>query len=587
MKFLNRFKSIFLGLRQSVRRFPITIGISAILTISLIYFNENYSDMSTLIKDNLVRFNMILGMGILLSLSIDLLKENFFKEDKVKGILSHLIGIGILVFYYIFLLKDFDFVPMTRYVASMIFLLLVFFYIPVVGSKDKNYEYRVIEVFGNFFETAIYSMVLLFGIFIIFFTINGLFDVNIDDKYFLYVFLVIFFIFAVSFFLSKLPKEGDRLDNKQFSGSMRVLLTYIVIPLITIYTIILYVYFAKILITWQWPKGLVSHLVVWYTALSIGVIFLVTPLIESDKISRYFKELFPKFVLAILLMMFVSIGQRINQYGITENRYYILVLGLWISLIMIYFSIKKPLKNIIIPISLSLVVLNSVVGPLSSYSVSKYSQNKRLNYILDSNSMISEGNIVKNPDLASEYQREVSNILNYFDRYHDLDDVNVLNDDFKTSDMLDVFGFKYEPNIWGVPSNERYFYYGSQIMDYPIDLAGYQHYIQISPWNDNSFEIGDLTLTTNRDSYILIIEGNGEKLIEIDTRDIALEIVDGFDEDSELERYQIDLDKMSYVLEENGTRIKFIFTNISGAEVDNNLEFKSLEYIILIGEVNN
>ncbi|NLY44386.1 MAG: DUF4153 domain-containing protein [Tissierella sp.] len=323
MKFVNRLKSIFLSLRQSYKRFPITIGISTLLTISLIYFNENRFDMSPLTQENLIRFNMILGMGILLSLCIDLLKENFFKENKGKTILSYLIGIVIVVFYYMFLLKEFEFVQMTRYLGTMIFLLLVFFYIPVIGNKDKNYEYRVIEIFGNFFETAIYSLVLLFGIFAIFFTIDSLFDVTISYEYYLYVFFIIFFIFAVSFFLSKLPEDGDTLDKKQFSGSMRILLTYIVIPLITIYTIILYVYFAKILITWEWPKGIVSHLVIWYTAVSIGVIFLITPLIETDKICRYFKVLFPKLVLPILLMMFVSIGQRINQYGITENRYYI------------------------------------------------------------------------------------------------------------------------------------------------------------------------------------------------------------------------------------------------------------------------
>jgi hypothetical protein len=216
---------------------------------------------------------------------------------------------------------------------------------------------------------------------------------------------------------------------------MRILLTYIVIPLITIYTIILYAYFAKILITWEWPKGLVSHLVIWYTALSIGVIFLITPLIETDKISRYFKGLFPKLVLPILLMMFLSIGQRIFQYGITENRYYILVLGIWITLIMIYFSVKKQLKNIIIPISLSILVLNSVIGPFSSYSISKYSQNRRLNAILNRNLMISGDTIIRNKNVSKDDKREINNIIHYFINNHSLDDVKVLSDNFKIADM--------------------------------------------------------------------------------------------------------------------------------------------------------
>lgn len=584
MKFLNKFKLIFLSLRQSFKRFPTTIGISSLLTISLIYFNENRSDMTTLTQENLMRFNMILGMGILLFLCIDLLKENFFNESKNKTLLSYFIGVGILVLYYMFLLKEFEFVQMSRYVGSMIFLLLVFFYIPVIGNKDKNYEYRVLEIFGNFFETAIYSLVLLFGLFAIFFTVDSLFDVDINYKYYLYTFFVIFFMFAVSFFLSKLPEDGNTLDSKQFSGSMRILLTYIVIPLITIYTIILYVYFAKILITWEWPKGLVSNLVVWYTAVSIGVIFLISPIIETDKISRYFKVLFPKLVLPILLMMFLSIGQRISQYGITENRYYILVLGLWITLIMLYFSIKKPLRNILIPISLSLVVLNSVVGPLSSYSISKYSQNKRLNHILSVNSMISGDSIVKNPDLSSEDQREISNILNYFDNYHDLDDVKILANDFETNDMEGTFGFKYNPNIWGYPADERYFYYGAELIDNPIDITGYEQYIHVGSWNNDTIEISDISLTKNRESFILLIERNNETIIEIDLRDIGLEVIEDFETDLENEKYQRHPDEMTYIIEENGSKVKFIFTNISGQEIDGNIELKNIEYIILIGE---
>lgn len=587
MKFLRRFKSIFQGIKLSLRRFPITIGISTLLTISLIYFNENRFSMEFQIQEKLIRLNMILGMAILMSLCIHLLRENFFKDHKRKTLLSYLVGTGVLVFYYLFLLKEFDFLSMTRYIGSMIFLLLAFFYIPVIGNKDQNYEYRVLEIFGNFFETVIYSFVLLFGTFAILFTVDNLFDANINSKYYFYIFLIIFFIFAVSFFLSKLPHDGDDFDGRQYSGSMRILLTYIVIPLISIYTIILYVYFAKILITWEWPKGLVSHLVIWYTALSIGVIFLITPLIETDKISRSFKSLFPKLVLPILLMMFVSIGQRISQYGITENRYYILVLGLWITLIMIYFSIKKSLKNIMIPITLSILVLNSVIGPLSSYSISKYSQNRRFNDILNKNAMISGGNIVKNPDISLEDQREINNILYYFNNYHSLEDVKVLEDDFKTEDMEAVFGFKYEPNIWGVPSNEKYFYYGLEIHDAPIDIEGYQYYIQIAPWNDKDIEFGDLTIAKRRDDFILSIDRNQEVILTIDTRDIALDIVNNLEGDIDENKNQRSPEEMSYEIQENDIKIKMIFTNLSGAVIDGSVEIKNNEYILLIDDLNN
>lgn len=586
MRFLNRFKSIFLGIKISLRRFPITIGISTLLTISLIYFNENHHNISTTSQDNLIRFNMVLGMAILLSLCLDLLKENLFKEKKVQTILSYLLGVAVLVLYYIFLLKDFDFVSMTRYVGIMVFLIIAYFYLPVIGNKDKNYEYRVVDIFGNFFETLIYSVVLLFGIFAIFFTIDNLFDIDIKGKYYFYVFLVTFLVFAVSFFLSKQPKDGVSFDEKKYSQSMRILLTYIVIPLISIYTIILYVYFAKILITWEWPKGLVSHLVIWYTAVSIGVIFLISPLIEIDRISRYFKILFPKVVLPILLMMFLSIGQRIYQYGITENRYYILVLGIWISLIMLYFSIKKPLKNIIIPISLSVIVLNSVLGPLSSYSISKYSQNRRLNDILNRNSMLLGGSIVSNPDVSDDDKREISNIINYFDMSHSLDDIKILNDDFETIDMSDVFGFSYQPRIYIIESDRIYFYYITDLTSQAIEIEAYQHFLQQYSWQEEDIIIGDFRIARSMGSNILSLSKDNEVVMTIDTEEAAMERIREFEPVFDNRENQRSPNEMTYEIEGNDVRVKLIFTNISGNKEDSNIEIDSIEYILLINDLN-
>ena len=83
-------------------------------------------------------------------------------------------------------------------------------------------------------------------------------------------------------------------------------------PIITVYTAILYVYFVKILITLQWPVGMVAHLVIWYSIISTGVIFLISPLIEGNKWVKNFIFWFTKLVIPIMIMMFVSLGIRIN-----------------------------------------------------------------------------------------------------------------------------------------------------------------------------------------------------------------------------------------------------------------------------------
>ena len=79
-------------------------------------------------------------------------------------------------------------------------------------------------------------------------------------------------------FLAGIPTKNEKLSLEDYSRLLKVLVLYIVMPLITVYTIILYIYFGKIIITRVWPEGLVSHLVLWYSVISAAVLFFITPL---------------------------------------------------------------------------------------------------------------------------------------------------------------------------------------------------------------------------------------------------------------------------------------------------------------------
>lgn len=58
--------------------------------------------------------------------------------------------------------------------------------------------------------------------------------------------------------------------------------------------------------------------------------------------------------------------------------------------------------NILIPFTLSIVALISVFGSFSSYSISKISQNNRLEKILLKDNMIKNGKIQSSPDISKE-----------------------------------------------------------------------------------------------------------------------------------------------------------------------------------------
>lgn len=582
MKLGERIKSTLLSTKKSVRRFPITIAVSVVLTILLIYLREVSPDISIDLREKLGRIAMVIGLGIPLTASIGLLSERFLKDKRSISLIGYIVGAVFLVLYYNFLLKDFSIVSGTRYLGTMLIFILVFFY-ALKLKHDINYESYVISVFSSGFITALYSAVLYLGLSAIIFTIDNLFEANIDSRIYYNMFIIVVFIFGISLFLSKIPERDEDFIGYNYARTLKILLIYIVIPLITVYTIILYAYFVKILITWEWPKGLVSHLVLWYSVLSVGVIFLITPVLEENKVAKLFKIWFPKFVLPILVMMFMSIWQRIDQYGFTENRYYVVILGLWVLGIMLYFSFKKPLKNIIIPFSLSLVILIAIYGPLSSYSIAMASQNNRLNSLLEDNGMLSNGTITSNPNVDKDIQREVSNVINYFVINHSLKDIKVLPDDFEFRDTKDLLGFEFTPydNYNG---NENYFNYFSNTFQQPINIEGYDYYMNVSSWNAQEIIIDNLTVKYDNKDNNLTIDENEINLLTQDINTFVEEIHSNLKDKPNNTKEINNIEEMTFDIENENIRAKILFSNVNGRINDSNdvLNLESVEFLLLI-----
>ena len=579
MKITDKFKNIYNSIKKSFRRFPVTIAVSIALVIISIIINEKRFSLVSSTGNIFERIRMIIALGIPLSLCIQLIYEQKPNLKNYHKILGYILGAGFLILYYKFLLKDFNMVNTVRYIVVSIFLYLAFSYIPWIKRKE-DYEYYIIKVFSSFFLTAIYSFVLLMGLFAIFFTIDQLFNANIPGKIYYYTFLIVAGVFAVSYFLARIPEIDEDFEEYKYSKGLKVLLLYIVIPLISIYTLILYIYFGKILITRDWPQGIVSNLVLWYSTVSVGVIFFISPILGENKLANRFKFWFPKFNIPILIMMFISMGIRINEYGITENRYFALVLGLWVFGIMLYFIFSKKLKNIIIPIVLSIIVINSGFGPLSSFSVSKRSQNHRLKTILVNNSMLVDNKIVATKDINEEDREEISGVLAYFNRNHSLEDVKYLPKDFKPQDMEDVFGFSYgEANING----DNYFNLNAENEAGVIDVSGYDYFIENYRIYKNNIMVHDMLATYDMENMIFKLSKDENTIYEADMKAYGEKVVEKSEENLNEHKNVINTEDAIIVDENENLKIKYIVNSISGRKgFEGNLNVNSMEFSILI-----
>lgn len=587
MKITPAIKHLMTVLSVSLKRFPLTILFSTAVAVMLIIITELQPSIDTNLTETLYRITMILALGIPLSLCLKL-----FWERKDNGKLSALIGLYsvgflMLLFYYFFLLNTPDMVSITRYIGVSLALYLSFLFIPYLPKREQ-FEMYVIKLGTGFCITVIYSAVLYLGLAAILFTIDQLLGIQVAGKAYYYVWLFVACLFAPAYFLADIPLQNEQLEQKDYLKLLRVLLLYIVMPLLTAYTAILYIYFIKIIVVSQWPVGLVSHLVLWYGVIVTIVLFLITPIKDESKWAKGFSVWMPRVILPILVMMFISMGIRINAYGVTENRYYVIILGLWICGIMLYYTLTKKRKNIIITVTLAVIALLAVFGPLSSYSVSTRSQNNRLEAILIKNDMLQEGKIQAAAGGIAEIDRnEISSILGYFDDSHTLADVECLPDGFKIDDMDKVFGFSYVPYTHPDDhSAERFFYFTSEKMEGAVDIQGYDYLFGSTLLHERSAESTGSTIEADYDyqSSIVRVYRQGTLLYKKDLNPFVRELYNKHQPTAE--QKTIPAEEMTLVEENEQVKVKFIFMYIMGNEDvttgDVNLEMPEFYLLVKI-----
>lgn len=561
MNIIKFIKGVGVKLSSSLKRFPLALLYAAFTVGLLIYMNHlNYGIDS---REIYARIAMVLAIGVPMSLSIYVFFESKPDIKKSFRILAH-IGVGILlVAFYFLLLKNLEYVSVTRYVAYTIALYLIFSFIPYIRRKE-NYELYVIRLFSRFVVTYVYSIVLYAGLSAILATINLLFNAGIPGRVFADIALIVAGIFAPAFFLADVPKRGEEISVTDYPGVIRVLLQFIVLPLLTVYTIILYIYFGKIIIIRELPQGIIGNLVLWYSIVSTIVLFFIYPVRKSNQWIKTFIMIFPKTIIPLLGMMFVAMGIRINAYGITENRYFVLIVGIWITGIMIYYSIKKDIRNIVLTITLSLIAILSVSGPWSAYSISKWSQNGRFEEVLNKYDMIGENDELKSPptdkDFSEGDQGKISSIIAYFDNYHNLEDVKYLPEDFEIEDMKDLFGFDMKYDYVRNTGGLEYFGYNLDTFNSLVEIKDYDYFKEVDtyPGYNRKEEIGDYTIDFNIIDKEIVIK---EKDNTIYSKDIE-EIVEKIHKNNN--QRDPSTEEMTFVDENENVKIKIIFRHING-----------------------
>lgn len=403
------------------RRFPVAILFSVADAILLSYLSHH--DLRPATTGRIYwKLAESCYLGMLLHISVPLFCEQN-RLGTAKTILANGIGLAVVAIYY-FSLPDViytvSYIRLTLFALGLHFLIA---FVPYLQGGDINgfWQYNK-TLFLRVLAAFLYAGVLYAGLSIALLSLQYLFKLDIDGKLYLDLWLFLGTVFNTWFFLAGFPKDFEALESmSDYPKGLKFFTQYVLLPIITLYLLILYAYLIKILVSMQWPVGWVSYLVLDFSVAGILSLLLIHPIgnLGGNKWIPLYSKYFHIAILPLVGLLFFAIARRVMDYGITELRYFVMLLAAWLFLISLYFIFART-KNIkLIPVSLCLLAFGSSFGPWGAFSVSVRCQKNHLTDLLTKNHLLVNGKWVKALSRPSGKDlKEISSIVEYLVEYH-------------------------------------------------------------------------------------------------------------------------------------------------------------------------
>jgi Domain of unknown function (DUF4153) len=519
MKFPS-IKKIVSSLESVLVRFPFAIAASIFGTAVAYLLVDLPYDGNRLTQYTLTRLVWVSLLALPFFLSSTLFAEsNRFSKPKtlVVSCAVLLLLMGIYFSFNSALLTS----DSIRFVLLFISFHLLVSFAGFLSNSSIHAFWEFNKVlFLRILTALLYSTVIYIGLCIAILTVDQLFTLDLNHKVYGKLFCIIYGLFNTTFFLAGVPSTWNEVDPlESYPKGLKVFTQFVLIPLSIIYLLILLAYEAKIVLQWSLPDGWVGWLIAGYAVFGIFSFLLIFPIRtqEENRWIHIFSKWFYLLLIPLIALLFVAIWTRIHAYGITENRYFLVSLGVWLTGITLYFSLQKT--NIrIIPISLFLFCLIATWGPQSAPTMSMHSQLSRIISFYESKNSYHDGKLKKLPD-SVKTPEEIYNLPYYLlGRYNagafqNTFDINIdslfENEIKKKNQYRNAYevATKVRAHIGMNETEEGYNrYYSIETKTDSVSISNYKTLIPVDLNSDDFNELGDIYISAE---WLLEIEKYG------------------------------------------------------------------------------
>ena len=519
---LNRFENRIRGLTDAISRFPVTTLFLLAATIANIISINNEKGVYD-------KFLYTFIVGAFLSAVLQVAYERFFTKVATR-ILLMAVGILLTAGYFLIIRNapEYDMATGIRTLVTNFALLFAFIWIPVIKSRI-SFNKSFMITFKSLFTAAFFSGVTFAGISIILFAIDQLLF-RVDNTVYPHTANIVFVLFAPMYFLSLIPiflgasaanKNEEEVERQHETIQkaahcpkfLEILISYIIIPLTAVFTLILIIYILQNISGEFWTDNLLEPMLVSYAITVILVYILASEI--NNPFTKWFRKIVPKILVPIVIFQIIASILNMGDMGITHGSYYVILFGVFAAIVGIILSFLPVRHNGIIALLLIIFSAISIIPPVDAFTISRTSQINTLEKVLLKNNMLENDQIKPNKSISDKDKEIITKTVTYLDMMRYLQKTEWFPKDFIIyQDFTDTFGFEEYYPEHNVMENPSVYVMLNNQSPMSIDISQYDTFIKYSL--DLQNERTDNTIATFEKAgkqYTLIEETTMEKNI--------------------------------------------------------------------------
>lgn len=410
--------------RRTLRRFPAVLAVAAIGTVAALILAGNQEEPIAW-EQMLIRLLMSAALGISLLIALTVTAERRATPRWLPPA-AQLGGVFLLAAYFFTLprvISTAGEVHILRFVLLLLGSHLLVSALPFSAGKDGGafWEFNK-TLFLRVLTAGLYTLVLYAGLAVALLAVQNLFGLSVPEARYLQLWILLVGMFATWMFLAGVPRDpGTAAREQAYPKALKVFTQYVLIPIVLIYLVILYAYTVKIILDWEWPVGWVAYLVLGFSITGLFSMLVVHPVLDQpgNGFIRAFARRYVVALLPMLVLLHLAIWRRISEYGITERRYFVLALAVWLTGVVLYLLLSRKKSIRVIPASLCVLAFGVSFGPWGAFAVSERSQVARLTEYLTAQGILVEGKVRRaETEVTGSDAREITSLLRYLDETH-------------------------------------------------------------------------------------------------------------------------------------------------------------------------